>query len=422
MAHSLGLSESRAQIGEPMKIYVSSTYQDLIEHRAAVDRTLRRMGHDVIGMEQYVAEGNKPLDRCLADVRQADLYVVIAGWRYGYQPVDQPPPGRLSITALEYGAAEAAGKTILAFLLDPTMPWPTSQVDAMSSEARLGEPHAGFNIAQFRAMLGTNYLAGMFRTPEDLASQVAAAVAAQGLNRFMVDRVLVQTSVNTAAMGGFGEGTALEDSTIDSIKEMVAAAGSTRAIVVDLGEGDRWWSTRLFLLSSLLQSLTGVRQLVFRDVQKRFCGMASPAGVLDRFAAVFELCAKFLAALRDDPVNASLDIERETDRQLAHWAVIHEPPNGPGEFLAKVGVRAELLERLLGERLISRCIRVDPTGLTMAQVQQIVESPLSDVPIDRVVSEGPPPDRELQVVDRDAFALELAREWVRAGLPRNPIR
>jgi hypothetical protein len=102
-------------------------------------------------------------------------------------------------------------------------------------------------------MLGTNYLAGMFRSPDDLASQVAAAVAAQGLNRFMVDRVLVQTSVSAGEMGGFGEGTALEDSTIGSIKNMVAGAGSTRAIVVDLGEGDRWWSTRLFLLSSLLQ-------------------------------------------------------------------------------------------------------------------------------------------------------------------------
>ena len=25
---------------------ISSTYQDLVDHRAAVDRTLRRMGHD----------------------------------------------------------------------------------------------------------------------------------------------------------------------------------------------------------------------------------------------------------------------------------------------------------------------------------------------------------------------------------------
>ncbi|HEX3233048.1 MAG TPA: DUF4062 domain-containing protein, partial [Gemmatimonadales bacterium] len=83
-----------------MKVYISSTYQDLIEHRAAVDRTLRRMGHDVIGMEQYVAEGSKPVDRCLADVRVADAYVIIVAWRYGYVPgraAKSPEPAR-SIT------------------------------------------------------------------------------------------------------------------------------------------------------------------------------------------------------------------------------------------------------------------------------------------------------------------------------------
>jgi hypothetical protein len=104
-----------------MKIYVSSTYQDLIDHRSAIDRTLRRMGHDVIGMEQYVAEGNKPLDRCLADVRLADLYVVIVGWRYGYIPLDQPPagePGALSVTRARiqrgYGPAKKADPRIPA--------------------------------------------------------------------------------------------------------------------------------------------------------------------------------------------------------------------------------------------------------------------------------------------------------------------
>ena len=402
-----------------MKIYISSTYQDLVEHRSAVDRTLRRMGHDVIGMEQYVAEGNKPLDRCLADVRLADLYVIIVAWRYGYVPLDQPAPGSLSITELEYNAAVAAGKPILAFLLDPDTPWPTSRVDAMSTEPQRGETRPGLNIARLRSLLGTNYLAGMFRSPDDVASQVAAAVAAQGLNRFMVDRVLVQTSVNAGAMGGFGEGTDLGDSTIISIKSMVAGAGSTRAIVVDLGEGDRWWSTRLFLLSSLLHALTGVRQLVFRNAGGRFCGMASPGAVLDRFSAAFPLCAAFLAELRKG--EASLDIERETDRQLELWARIHNEPQGLGERLAKVGVRAELLERLLGERLIARCIRMDAQGLTMAQVQQIVESPLPDVPIDRLLADEPAAVHELQVVDRDSFALELAREWVKAGLPRNPI-
>jgi hypothetical protein len=378
------------------------------------------MGHDVIGMEQYVAEGNKPLERCLKDVALASIYVVIVAWRYGYLPIDQPSGGSLSITELEYNKAVDEHKPILAFLLDPDTPWPTSRVDALSTEPQRGETRSGGNIARFRSLLGTNYLAGMFRTPDDVASQVAAAVAAQGLNRFMVERVLAQTSVNAGEMGGFGEGQALEDSTILSIKHLVAGAGSTRAIVVDLGDGDRWWSTRLFLLSSLLHGLTGVRQLVFRDARGCFCGMASPAAVLDRFTAAFPLCATFLAELRKG--EPSLDIERETDRQVSLWKGIHNAPAGPGEFIAKVGLRAELLERLLGERLITRCVRVDAQGLTMAQVQQLVESPLPDVPIDRQLAEGPQAAYELQVVDRDSFALELAREWVKTGLPRNPIR
>src|SRR5262249_10298128 len=136
-----------------MKIYVSSTYQDLVEHRVVADRTLRRMGHDVIGMEQYVAEGNKPLARCLAAVAAADLYVGILAWRYGYVPKDQPTPGGLSITELEYQGAVQAGKPVLAFLLDPDAPWPPSRVDAMGSG-----PDAGSPIAKFRSVLGTNYL------------------------------------------------------------------------------------------------------------------------------------------------------------------------------------------------------------------------------------------------------------------------
>ena len=79
-----------------MKVYLSSTFRDLRDHRAAVDRTLRRMGHDVIGMEQYAAEGSRPIERCKRDVETADCYVLMLGWRYGYVPVEDNPD-RLSI-------------------------------------------------------------------------------------------------------------------------------------------------------------------------------------------------------------------------------------------------------------------------------------------------------------------------------------
>jgi len=101
-------------------------------------------------------------------------------------------------------------------------------------------------------------------------------------------------------------------------------------------------------------------------------------------------------------------------------------PFGP-ESQIKVGVRAPLLERWLGERWVNRCIRVDGDNLSMNEVQQIVDSLLPDVPVQRpkksAASEkkGAASEIEVIVVDRDAFALELAREWIRSGLPRSPV-
>jgi len=397
-----------------MKVYISSTYQDLIDHRAAVDRTLRRMGHDVVGMEQYIAEGGKPVERCKADVRAADAYVVIVAWRHGYVPGRAAsPPDNRSITEIELAEAQANGKPVLAFLLDPEAPWPLNRVDAMG-----GAPGGGEDVSRLRSQLGTDYLAGIFRTPDDLASQVAAAVSAQGLTRHMVDRVLGETSVAGPEMDPFAKGSDVNDSTLVSIKQMIQKSGSVRALVLSIGEG-QWWSTRLFLLASLLRSLTGVRQLVFRDSLGRFSGMASPAAVVDGLASEFPVLNEFGNKIR--MTEASWDIERETNRQTMEWQNLVPQP---AEWNLKVDVRAGLLELWLGERWVSRCIRLDGNDLSMSQVQQIVDSLLPDVPVQRG-RQAPPPNLtfyELLVVDRDAFALELARQWVRSGLPRSPVR
>ena len=55
------------------RVYVSSTYSDLKDHREVVYRTLRQMGHDVIAMENYVATDQRPVDKCLADVTACDV-------------------------------------------------------------------------------------------------------------------------------------------------------------------------------------------------------------------------------------------------------------------------------------------------------------------------------------------------------------
>jgi Domain of unknown function (DUF4062) len=411
-----------------MKIYISSTKRDLAEHRATVDQTLRRMGHDVIGMEQYIAESIKPLDRCQKDVAAADLYVVIVGWCYGSTPVGlSDPSDKRSFVEIELDEAVQKGKTVLAFLLDPGAPWPPDQVDAMGSE-----PGAGQRVAALRAQLGGSYLSGVFRTPHDLASQVAAAVSAHSLSRFIVERVLGKTSAALADVDPFARGEEVNVSSVDGIKKLIKRSGAARALVLIIDEGRLWWSTRLFLLASLLRTLTTVRQLVFCNSEGAFIGMASPAAIADALVSAFPLIGDF--ARRLSAQTGSSDLDSETDRQMEEWRKFLDesvsqntlpgqpppPPRKLDEKQIKVGVRAPLLERWLGERWVNRCIRVEGEQLSMNDVQQIVDSLLPDVPIERPTSRATE-DTKVSVVDRDAFALELAREWIRSGLPRAPV-
>jgi len=147
--------------------------------------------------------------------------------------------------------------------------------------------------------------------------------------------------------------------------------------------------------------------------------MASPAALFDGLTAAFPLLDEFGRRLRTQ--DATADTERETDRQVSVWNSLVTEKLAGNERDAKVGVRAQLLQHWLGERLITRCIQVGAGDLAMAQVQQIVDSLLPDVPVERRTVKVTEVSYELQVVDRDAFALELAREWVRAGIPRTPV-
>ncbi len=144
------------------KIYLSSTYADLVDERQAVYRTLRKLRHDVMAMEDYVATDERPLDKCLADVGDSDLYVGVFAWRYGYVPPDQTQ----SITELEFREAERLGKPCLLFLLADDAPWPRNRMD---SDERA--------IEGLRAEIQRDHVISFFKTADELASQVGVAVA-----------------------------------------------------------------------------------------------------------------------------------------------------------------------------------------------------------------------------------------------------
>ena len=150
------------------KIYISSTYSDLKDHRQAVYAALRGMREDVIAMEDYVAAGRRPLEVCLADVAECDVYVGIFAWRYGYVPSEQ----ERSITELEFRQAVEKGKECLIFLLDEKAPWSPPLMDAVT-----GEGDRGGRIQALRDELQRDYTVKFFQTPDDLATKVSTAVS-----------------------------------------------------------------------------------------------------------------------------------------------------------------------------------------------------------------------------------------------------
>ena len=144
-------------------IYVSSTFADLREHRQELSRAIRRLGHVDVAMEYYVAESGRPLDRCVRDAGNCDLYVGVFARRYGYCP----PGEERSITELEFRSARAANIDCLCFLLADDARWPEEHVEKAPGAEKL---------AHLLSELREQYLAGFFSTPHELAAVASAAI------------------------------------------------------------------------------------------------------------------------------------------------------------------------------------------------------------------------------------------------------
>lgn len=381
-----------------MRIYLSSTYTDLIEHRAAVARLLRQMGHEVIGMEEYVAEGSRPLDRCLRDVDSAALYVGIFAWRYGYVP---PPPAvapghpaatpalRTSITESEF--RRAADKRPLVFLLDPKASWPVQHIDAIS-----GSADDALAVKRLRDELSSQWLAGFFSTPEDLARQVSAAV----YRREVTDR-LGTISAAPGLTESLMYGGPISDSTLASLQHSLVRTQELRVLTVDLKDGNYWWSTRLFFLAAVAGEIAGTRLMVFTENGERYLGVATAATVRDRLASMSMPLRDFLDACRQQAVTA-VDLARALDQRANLWNTVVPQSIEDAE---RSFVTARDLRRWLGDDLIENSVVQDGDAVSTELLRSIVDWPHPYVPITE--------DGGLRkVVARASVANNLARIFV----------
>src|SRR6516164_10643886 len=132
-------SPSEGSLGVEMaRVYVSSTITDLRAERQAVMDWLRAARHQAV--DSYLPDSDTVRDSCLADVDTCDLYVLILGHRYGFQPADGNPEG-LSITHLEFRRAGQCGIPRIALVR-------TSMAEVGTSD--VGDPQKLALVLAFR--------------------------------------------------------------------------------------------------------------------------------------------------------------------------------------------------------------------------------------------------------------------------------
>jgi len=367
------------------------------------------MGHQPIGMEEYVAEGVRPLSRCLDDVKHCDAFIGILAWRYGYVPGDQSEPnlvlptgtkiGETSITEFEYRQAIVSNKFPLMFLLDPQADWCANSFDAISGEGIKGQ-----RILSLRNEISQNHLVSFFRNADDLASLASSAIYRSEMDRqIKLESLQIDLQLNAP----FTNQGPLNDSSLSQIKSQIAGAEAIGALQINLGNGTNWWSTRLYLLAALASKLADIQMMVFVDAGENFVGMTSPSVVVERLSQSQNVLRRFERSFK---VKQGGDVEAEVEHWLNKWEdfVVHVG----GEEKIKTFVTRQYIKNWLGEYMLERPLEWESHDTSTWQMQRLMDYPTRFVPL---TEKG----RFVRIVDRQALTEQIARLFIKEQVSRS---
>jgi hypothetical protein len=428
-----------------MRIFVSSSFEDLKEHRVAAIRVLRQLGHEVIAMEDMTAGSLAPLAKVLEMVDRSEAYVGIFAWRYGFAPqfgTDAAPfvagatPGETSITDYEYLHAVERGLPVMAFLLDERWPWPPEFVDGFDQTRTGAQPNTE-KIRALRLALKQERVVSWFTTPADLEARVSAAVTTAGLTN--------QLDLQAAAALPSGAGVAGDSSAAQGITQAIISAGDhQRAVKIDLIS--IWWSTRLYLIASLAQRLTQARRILVADSspqiqatnlnlkkprgssalpEERFVGQLSTGAILSVIGEKSEVLRVFEDSLRTRPVVYN-DISVEIVELLELWrkAFNDDPGSSTNERQIKIDLTPEILRRWFGETMLTQPLEIgDLRRASAVDILRLLDYPNDFVPVltRRDGDDAPTTSRLVGLVDKTALNARLSRSYLVELLDRARI-
>ena len=454
-----------------MRIFVSSSFEDLREHRAAVIRVLRQLGHEVLAMEDLTAASAAPLSKVLDMVDRSEAYVGIFAWRYGYvpgaspaapgqqagttSPAPAPAPvialpavkgaiaGQTSITNYEYLRALERSLPIMAFLLDEQYPWPPQLIDGFDA-SHPEKPRDSSKIRALRQQLQLERIVSWFTTPSDLEARVSAAVTMAGLTR--------QLDLQTANALESGVGSANDSFAREGIKTAIVGAAHASQCALKIDLATIWWSTRLYLLAALAERLTQVRRILIVNTasadagattataaatngggtapamttaaaanaavaEERFVGQISTTSVLSLIHPKYTALTTFQSSLQARPTGFD-DLDAEIEALLQAWESafgdVAFPPTH--EQAAKIDLTPELLRRWFRDAILEQPVHIaDLQRASVVDLLRLLDYPSDYVPVltrHLPEKEGDPVSERVDVMDKKALNRRLARSYL----------
>jgi hypothetical protein len=98
-----------------LQIFLSSTYEDLIDHRLSAMEAILAAGHIPAAMEQFSPGDETAWEKIAAWINESDAFILILGGRYG----SIEPDSSKRYVQLEYEYALEKKKPLFALVVDP---------------------------------------------------------------------------------------------------------------------------------------------------------------------------------------------------------------------------------------------------------------------------------------------------------------
>lgn len=146
-----------------LHVFVSSTFQDLENHRKAVMESIHSLGFFTDDMIYWPASTSEPETYSRRRVQQSNLLVLIVAHRYGHILEKE---GK-SITEIEYETALKNNIPVIAFFVENDYAWPPDKIDFENVD----------KLNSFKSKVKRSHTVKLFSNPDNLARLITEAIA-----------------------------------------------------------------------------------------------------------------------------------------------------------------------------------------------------------------------------------------------------